>query len=426
MKLKRITMESFRGFDKCEINFNGKSAVIFGDNGAGKTTVLRAINLIFSNILDEVLKTRTNSKNKILLDGMDVKINSDFCHITADIEAFNETYNYRRSYIRSMNKRTHDLNAVKPLVEKLIIKDSEIETLIESLTHNLPIFVNYGVHRIVAEVNIAINNNISLDQMSAYKNAILNKIDFASFFEWFRHREDIENEFKSYDGLDYEDIQLKTVKKAVSTFLEDISDIKVFREENAFKVNKNNVWYNILQLSDGEKCIIALLGDLARRLAMANPGLENPLDGEGVVLIDEIDLHLHPKWQRKIFSVLRTAFPNVQFIATTHSPLILSELDDETLVFSTSNENSESITVDQIKPVNGWNVESILTQFMDAKSLKDDTQKLISDAYDNIDDKKFDEAEKLIDRLEEKTNSTNSAVVDLRYLLSRRSVSALS
>jgi predicted ATP-binding protein involved in virulence len=80
------------------------------------------------------------------------------------------------------------------------------------------------------------------------------------------------------------------------------------------------------QLSDGEKCLLAMVGDLARRLAIANPSLENPLQGEGVVLIDEIELHLHPKWQREIIPALTRTFPNCQFIATTHSPQVISEV----------------------------------------------------------------------------------------------------
>ena len=68
---------------------------------------------------------------------------------------------------------------------------------------------------------------------------------------------------------------------------------------------------------------------LARRMALANPGRENPLEGTGVVLIDELELHMHTSWQRKVLGVLKETFPNIQFIITTHSPQILGELDDK-------------------------------------------------------------------------------------------------
>ena len=72
--------------------------------------------------------------------------------------------------------------------------------------------------------------------------------------------------------------------------------------------------------------------DLARRLAIANPWLgENALEGEGIILIDEIDLHLHPQWQRRVLPALTQTFPNCQFIVTTHSPQVLSEVPGESV-----------------------------------------------------------------------------------------------
>ena len=89
------------------------------------------------------------------------------------------------------------------------------------------------------------------------------------------------------------------------------------------------------QLSDGEKGFITLIGDIARRLAIANPESKNPLLGEGIILIDEIELHLHPSWQIEIIPQLRDTFPNCQFIIITHSPLVLSSIrnfDNEKLI----------------------------------------------------------------------------------------------
>jgi len=91
-------------------------------------------------------------------------------------------------------------------------------------------------------------------------------------------------------------------------------------------VSKSGQELAINWLSDGEKCLLALVGDLARRLAIANPNAKNPLDGRGIVLIDEIELHLHPEWQREVIPSLVKTFPNCQFIITTHSPQVISEI----------------------------------------------------------------------------------------------------
>jgi predicted ATP-binding protein involved in virulence len=106
---------------------------------------------------------------------------------------------------------------------------------------------------------------------------------------------------------------LAYVKMALKEFMPEFSDFRVQRKPLRMKATKNGKDYTIQQLSDGQKCFIALVGDLARRLVIANPRSEKPLEGKGVVLIDELDLHLHPEWQQKMIVDLRTTFPNIQF-----------------------------------------------------------------------------------------------------------------
>ena len=145
-----------------------------------------------------------------------------------------------------------------------------------------------------------------------------------------QNQEDIENQAKvRNNNMGYEDRSLKVVKKAMLAMLDGFEDIHIERKSLSMKVTKNGRNFKINQLSDGEKCTISLFGDLARRMALANPGRENPLEGTGVVLIDELELHMHTSWQRKVLGVLKETFPNIQFIITTHSPQILGELDDK-------------------------------------------------------------------------------------------------
>ena len=102
-------------------------------------------------------------------------------------------------------------------------------------------------------------------------------------------------------------------------------------------VDKDGETLDLSQLSDGERSFLAMICDLGRRLALANPRLENPLYGSGVVLIDELELHLHPKWQRQIVHKLTTTFPRCQFIATTHSPQVVASVEpDQVLLLAPS------------------------------------------------------------------------------------------
>ena len=189
----------------------------------------------------------------------------------------------------------------------------------------------------------------SFDQIDGYDNSRTQGVDFRRFFEWFREREDTENEGGITDEVlaklqpflqgddelwrqlkalkaSLRDRQLVAVRSAIERFMPGFKRLRVRRKPRLhMSVDKDGETLNIAQLSQGEKSLMALVGDLARRLAMMNPGLDNPLNGDGVVLIDEVDLHLHPRWQRTVVERLRDTFPRCQFILTTHSPLVISD-----------------------------------------------------------------------------------------------------
>lgn len=104
--------------------------------------------------------------------------------------------------------------------------------------------------------------------------------------------------------------ELTAFNRVLSNFLNGFSDVAVEERPLRLTVRKDGARLSLQQLSDGERAFIAMLGDLVRRLALANPELANPLEGHGVVLIDELELHLHPRWQREVVDKLRTSFPN--------------------------------------------------------------------------------------------------------------------
>ena len=114
--------------------------------------------------------------------------------------------------------------------------------------------------------------------------------------------------------------------KALAFFLEGFSELRVEDSPLRLTVSKGSFRLPLNQLSDGERSFLAIISDLVRRLSLANPDLDDPLHGAGIVLIDELELHLHPTWQRQVVEKLRTTFPNIQFIATTHSPFVIQSL----------------------------------------------------------------------------------------------------
>jgi predicted ATP-binding protein involved in virulence len=155
-------------------------------------------------------------------------------------------------------------------------------------------------------------------------------------------------------------------------------------------INKNGETFNIDQLSDGEKNLITLVGDIARRLAIANPNSSMPLKGEGIVLIDEIDLHLHPSWQRLIISQLTKVFPNCQFLITTHSPQVISQVKSESL-FLLKNKNNE-LSYSMALESYGLNTDRILEDLLDVDARPSKEKKELHKIFQLIQDNKIEEA----------------------------------
>lgn len=196
--------------------------------------------------------------------------------------------------------------------------------------------------------------------------------------------------------------QLVAVRRALTEFLPEISNIRIRRSGLAMVVQKNGIEVEIDQLSDGEKCLLALVGDLTRRLAMANPTLETPLEGHGIVLIDEIELHLHPTWQRNVVPSLIRVFPNCQFIITTHSPQVISEIYPESLrLLKWNNESKQPEIWTNIARSIGLNSSEILVEIMNSPSRNQDFEIQIKKVFEKIDSEQYDDANKLINKLEE-------------------------
>ena len=126
--------------------------------------------------------------------------------------------------------------------------------------------------------------------------------------------------------------------------------------------NSEGVDIQIDQLSGGYKAVLSVIADIAKRLSMANPDSLNPLEEEAVILIDELDLHLHPKWQKEIVADLKRTFPNSQFIVSTHSPFIVQSLDADELFDIKTMQYAEEGSY------RGWSIEAIQEHKMGVKS----------------------------------------------------------
>ena len=201
--------------------------------------------------------------------------------------------------------------------------------------------------------------------------------------------------------------------------LDGFTNLRVNRHPLSMTIRKGSKTLRIEQLSDGEKCTLAMFGDLARRLSIANPYLDNPLEGYGIVLIDEIELHMHPGWQRKVLPTLSKLFPNIQFIVTTHSPQVLGEVNDKYNIISLETVDGKT-TIEYIHRLDAVDSNVILEDLMNVPSRNVETSKYISQIHALIRDNRLDEAQQQTDALDIMANGKCIDVAELNAFIRRR------
>jgi len=274
---------------------------------------------------------------------------------------------------------------------------------------NLPLFAYYLVNRAVLDIPLRIKEKHTFDLLSAYDESLTSGASFRTFFEWFREREDLENEarrdqqtlFVSDKSPSFPDPQLEAVRTALSSFMPEFKNLTVRRNPLRMEVEKQGERLTVNQLSDGEKCLMAMVGDLTRRMAILNPLRDDPLQGEGIILIDEIDLHLHPKWLRMVIPKLAEVFPNCQFLVSTHSPHVITHVQPENLFLLEM--TSEGLISHRPSESYGKTVERVLEDLMGLKTTRpNEIKQALTNVYKLIDSGDLQGARDSIARLEQR------------------------
>ena len=297
----------------------------------------------------------------------------------------------------------------------------KLRTQVEASSQaNLPLAVHYPVNRAVLDIPLEIADESQFKQIDAYEQALTGgRIDFKSFFEWFRNREDLENELR-VNNSDYQDSQLTAVRQAIHSLLPGFENLRVRRSPLRMTVEKQGQELIIDQLSDGEKCLLAMVGDLARRLAIANPGLPDPLQGDGVVLIDEFELHLHPQWQRQMVPALTKTFPSCQFIVTTHSPQVVSHVKPEGIYLL--EKTDEGIITQQPESSFGRDSNQILEDIMGVPERPPEIKENLVNLFRFIDEGNLDSARQLRQDLASEIGEDDPEFVRADVLIRRKEI----
>jgi predicted ATP-binding protein involved in virulence len=249
----------------------------------------------------------------------------------------------------------------------------------------------------------------------------LDIINFKEFTSWFQRLEDLENETRLSSDNNHRDIKLEATRKAIYSMLGDgFSNLRMKRAIDKLTILKANQEIELDWLSDGERGLLALAGDLARRLAITYPDSVNPLHEAGLVLIDEIELHLHPAWQRIIIQRLTQTFPGCQFIVTTHSPQVLSNVQPE-CIHILAIENGD-VVVKRPERSYGRDSNRILEDIMGVSKRPPEIEARILELFRVIHDGELDRAKDLIQDLATEIGIDEPELIRAASTIHRREV----
>lgn len=345
MKIKDLVLKNFHGFEYKRIDFNDQFTVLIGENATGKTALLDGISVAlggFLSGLDELKdETKFTGSSMRHIRDDEVFLRKDSHDLTASFESQFPVEVSCTAQIDSMPiSWTRTLNGKKskttrigahPIIQYAKHLQSSVRTQNNQIV--LPIISYFGTGRLWAyKREKTVDPFKTGSRFLGYTDCLESISNEKLFVKWFKKMTFIQLQKGK------EPVELAIVRNAIENCLDNIS-------ENDFK-GKTNIVYDVateeLQitlgdgrilpfrlLSDGYRNIIGIIADIAFRMCVLNPHLREQITQltDGVVLIDEIDLHLHPKWQRHIVDDFKRIFPKVQFIATTHSPFIIQSLD---------------------------------------------------------------------------------------------------
>jgi predicted ATP-binding protein involved in virulence len=380
MEIQRLTLSNVRAFEQVTFEFQSGMNLLVGINGAGKSTVLDVLRVALSQVLPRISKAK-----RVALKFRQADIHSGSQSFRANIEFMVAEIPFRWSLEFPLSQRSSLKPASKVILQPLKERGEQ------------PLVVYFAPGRSVIDDRTPSATATNGDEAAAFADALKSRrLRLREFAYWYLAQETLRSEGQNAVFSRRQ----KALEDAISSFLDGYSNLRAISQPQAtLLIDKGNITLDVHQLSDGERNIIALVFDLARRLTFANPGLDDPLrEGQALVLIDELDLHLHPSWQRTIVDRLTRTFPRCQFIATTHSPQIIGEVRAENIVFI---EDGKTGGIDQ-----SWGMDANwILRRMGVSERDEGIKQRLTDIESLIENESFEEALSSIDTLQNDVGS---------------------
>lgn len=328
MKIKKIELQNFRCFKEYELAFSERFTLLIGDNGSGKTAVLDALALAISKFLEhyhEVTNLRSISDDDTHYEffsmGQSLIKEKDHSRLRINIEGI--VNNHHIEWLL-LSQKKFDLTSESTRIPLI---DFALVDRIDNPGTLLPLLVFYGTGRLWNRIDNEEIETLSPDsRLSGYRDCLNIASDLKQLFRWFKTQE-----LAALQKQERRHV-LEAVRGAIVSMIPDAQkvwwdvDWDEILIETIIQGKSQTIPFHLL--SDGYRNMIGMVADIAYRMATLNPQLEADVikQTEGIVLIDEIDLHLHPKWQKQVVERLLDTFPKVQFVASSHSPFIIQSL----------------------------------------------------------------------------------------------------
>lgn len=415
MYFKKITINNFKSIESMSFELKQGTNLLIGDNGVGKTAILEAMIVALGSFISGIkgvnaqgiLQSDVRFEKKEVAGAssnikyfIPVSIESTICINDKDFFC-----------IRSRENET-GTSKTKTSAGQL---NKYVLELVNNLTSEMPLLCYHSTARVTqfrrGDFGKASKNKLD-DRRCGYIGCLDKAKDISSIKEWCLKME-LAEYHKGKPMPEYE-----AFKNIISRVMYRMSDL-----EEKPKIYYSKTYEDIVYLEDGKEYPVAILSagyqsvlwmtmDMVFRMALLNPECEDLSHIHGIVLIDEIDMHLHPKWQWKILDVLKEVFPNIQFIIATHSPIIISSCKDGNLIQIDENQN-----VNYLPNAYAYSVEDILEFRQQSNSIPKELKYLYNSFEEALNEDDYELAREVLSDMSQKFGENNTEVKKARMEL---------
>lgn len=399
MRLDRLHIQNFRCYEDATFDFQPGFNLVVGVNGSGKTSLLNAVAQSFNDIFGSIGHPMKISDDDDVRTVINHHENGNrFERIFPLILECNGKAFQSSSWTRAKYQPSHGEGPLIPVVDMNVFSSSALAG-----NTDLPLIAFYRADRRWANSTGSTEQAVSLkiSRIDGYKDWSNATASLQDFENWLIKKtlEQLQKAFRSTNSVSGFNNELSLVNSALQAMLPGSKGLYYDVELASLIVDMGgNLTSRFSNLSDGQRGMVALFTDIARRMCILNPHMGKDVlkNTSGVVIIDELDIHLHPAWQRSIVPALRQTFPKIQFIAASHSPQIIGSLKpEEVIVLRNGDPSHPRVTY-------GLDSSSVLEEVMGVNQREPEIEELLSELFSTLEDNDLKKAKSQLEALKKK------------------------